>query len=58
MKMPVRKLCVVVVALSAAALSGASSLWLWLNLVSAWRIYRRVNALILQSRQEQDANAA
>jgi hypothetical protein len=42
----------------AAVLSGASSLWLWLNIVSAWRIYRRVNALILQSRQKQAPSAA
>lgn len=42
----------------AAVLLGASSLWLWLNLFSAWRIYQRFNALILQSRQKQEANAA
>ena len=35
----------------AALLFGASGLWLWLNIVSAWRTYRHVNALIEQSRQ-------
>lgn len=35
----------------AALLFGASSLWLWLNMVSAWRTYRHVDALITQSRQ-------
>lgn len=30
----------------AAILFGASGLWLWLNLLSAWRIYRRTHAQI------------
>jgi hypothetical protein len=34
----------------AALLFGTSGLWLWLNIVSAWRTYRHVNALIEQSR--------
>jgi hypothetical protein len=33
----------------AALLFGASNLWLWLNLVSASRTYRRVNALLRQA---------
>lgn len=39
----------------AGVLFGASSLWLWLNLASAWRIYRRAYALIRQSRQTTSA---
>ncbi len=39
----------------AALLFGASSLWLWLNMLSAWRTFRRVNALIEQSRQAPSA---
>ncbi len=33
----------------AALLFGASNLWLWLNLISASRTYRRVNALLRQA---------
>lgn len=33
----------------AALLFGASNLWLWLNLVTASRIYRRINALLRQA---------
>lgn len=33
----------------AALLFGASNLWLWLNMVSASRTYRRVNALLRQA---------
>jgi hypothetical protein len=33
----------------AALLFGASNLWLWLNLISARRTYRRVNALLGQA---------
>lgn len=34
----------------AALLFGASSLWLWWNLLSAWRTYRTVNAQIARAR--------
>lgn len=30
----------------AALLFGASNLWLWLNIVEAGRVYRRMNALL------------
>lgn len=39
----------------AAALFGASGLWLWLNMAFAWRTYRRVNSLIRQARKPSSA---
>lgn len=35
-----------------AALFGASSLWLWLNLLHVWRVYRTVNAALDAARGE------
>ncbi|MDO8892127.1 MAG: hypothetical protein Q7V00_09810 [Sulfurimicrobium sp.] len=39
----------------AAVLFGASSFWLWLNMLSAWLTYRRIDALIVLSREASSA---